>query len=58
MGAAYVVYNHGYRDAVGRIREYLIERNVLPFGRFGGWEYLNMDAVMEKAEKAAQFVRA
>ncbi len=55
---AYVVYNHDYRDAVGRIREYLIERNVLPFGRFGGWEYLNMDAVMEKAEKAAQFVRA
>ncbi len=55
---AYVVYNHDYRDAVKRIRKYLTERNILPFGRFGGWEYLNMDAVMEKAEKVVQFVRA
>ena len=38
------------------IGNFLVERKILPFGRFGKWEYLNMDAVMERAEKAAKEV--
>ena len=53
---AYIVYNHHYREAVERIRAYLRERNVIPFGRFGGWEYLNMDEVMAKAKALAASV--
>lgn len=53
---AYIVYNHHYREAVGRIRAYLREKNVIPFGRFGGWEYLNMDEVMAKAKALAASV--
>jgi len=53
---AYIVYNHHYREAVERIRAYLRERNVIPFGRFGGWEYLNMDEVMAKAKALAESV--
>lgn len=55
---AYVVYNHDYRFAVPKIKEYLKERNIFPFGRFGGWEYLNMDAVMERAKTIADIVRS
>ncbi|WP_202320010.1 protoporphyrinogen/coproporphyrinogen oxidase [Archaeoglobus neptunius] len=50
---AYVVYNHDYRKAVSRIRSFLLRRGVIPFGRFGGWEYLNMDAVFGKARDLA-----
>ena len=53
---AYVVYNHHHRQAVNAIGNFLVERKILPFGRFGEWEYLNMDAVMERAEKAAKEV--
>lgn len=51
---AYVVYNHHYREAVEKIRVYLREKNIIPFGRFGGWKYLNMDAVMAQAKALAR----
>ncbi len=51
---AYVVYNHAYREAVERIRSFLLERNIIPFGRFGSWEYLNMDAVWMRAKVVAE----
>lgn len=51
---AYVVYNHDYRSATEKIRSYLAERGIIPFGRFGRWEYLNMDAVVEKARKVVE----
>jgi len=53
---AYVVYDHNYRQAVDAIRNFLLERRIFPFGRFGDWEYLNMDAVMERAERIAREV--
>ncbi|MEM4747506.1 MAG: FAD-dependent oxidoreductase [Archaeoglobaceae archaeon] len=48
---AYIVYNHGYRRNVDVIRSFLIKRNVIPFGRFGSWEYLNMDMIWKKARE-------
>lgn len=47
---AYIVYNHSYRDVTNVLRKFLIERKVIPFGRFGFWEYLNMDAVWKSAK--------
>uniref|UniRef100_A0A7J2TI15 FAD-dependent oxidoreductase n=1 Tax=Archaeoglobus fulgidus TaxID=2234 RepID=A0A7J2TI15_ARCFL len=48
---AYVVYNHSYRENIEAIRKFLLERNVIPFGRFGSWEYLNMDMIWKKAKE-------
>lgn len=48
---AYVIYNHHYRRVIDRIKSYLTRRKIIPFGRFGGWEYLNMDAVMSRAKE-------
>ncbi len=53
---AYVVYNHEYREAVSEIEKFLRERNMIPFGRFGGWEYLNMDAVFRRARELDESV--
>lgn len=52
---AYVVYTHSYRDSIERIRSFLLKRNIIPFGRFGAWEYLNMDAVWKKAKEVAHY---
>lgn len=51
---AYIVYNHDYRIVTEKLREFLIERRVIPFGRFGNWEYLNMDTVWKKAKDLAE----
>lgn len=51
---AYVVYNHHYRRAIDRVKSYLVSRKIIPFGRFGGWEYLNMDAVVSRAKEIAK----
>jgi protoporphyrinogen oxidase len=50
---AYIVYDESYSQ-VEEIRRFLIENGVIPFGRFGNWEYLNMDAVWIKAKKLAR----
>lgn len=51
---AYIVYNHSYRENVEKIRSFLTRRNIIPFGRFGSWEYLNMDAVWKGAKEVAR----
>ena len=50
---AYIVYNHNYRQSLDKLRSFLTERGVIPFGRFGNWEYLNMDAVWKNAKNLA-----
>jgi protoporphyrinogen oxidase len=48
---AYIVYNHDYRENVEAIKKFLLRRNIIPFGRFGLWEYLNMDMIWKKAKE-------
>ncbi|MDW7989227.1 MAG: NAD(P)-binding protein [Archaeoglobaceae archaeon] len=48
---AYIVYNHDYRKNIDVIKKFLIERRIVPFGRFGSWEYLNMDSIWKKAKE-------
>ena len=50
---AYIVFDETY-EKVEEIRNFLMENGIIPFGRFGNWEYLNMDAVWIKAKELAK----
>ena len=53
---AYIVYNKNYKS-VENLRKFLTKRRVIPFGRFGNWEYLNMDAIWKKSKELADYIR-
>ncbi|MET1124065.1 MAG: FAD-dependent oxidoreductase [Archaeoglobaceae archaeon] len=46
---AYVVFTGDSAEAAERIRRFLLSRRCIPFGRFGYWDYLNMDGVWKAA---------
>lgn len=48
---AYVIYDLNYQKNLGVIFEYSNKIGVDLIGRFGGWEYLNMDEVVKRAKK-------
>jgi len=51
---AYVIYDLNHRRNVNLIQEYLKTLGVTPIGRFGEWEYLNMDKSILSGKKAAE----
>ena len=51
---AYVVYDENRNYAVNTIRNYLKDIGIYSIGRFGEWEYYNMDLCMESAMKLAK----
>lgn len=53
---AYVIYDLDHRKNVGIIHEYLESINIIPIGRFGEWEYFNMDKAIMSGKKAASRV--
>jgi len=57
MPYAYVVYDHGRSKAVGAIREWLKERDILLAGRYSEWEYYNSDHAFIAGKKAADEVK-
>jgi Protoporphyrinogen oxidase len=46
---AYVVFDHNYRGSVGLIKDYLDGIGLHTLGRFGEWEYYNMDVCIDSA---------
>jgi UDP-galactopyranose mutase len=50
---AYVIYDLDHARNVGVIHNYLGSVNVLPIGRFGEWEYFNMDKALLSGKNAA-----
>ncbi len=50
---AYVVYDLDYKDNIEKIRTYIKEKDIELCGRFGEFEYLNMDACFDRAQKMA-----
>jgi protoporphyrinogen oxidase len=46
---AYVVYDLTHKENMKIIREFFLKEGVFLHGRFGDFEYLNMDAVLEKS---------
>jgi UDP-galactopyranose mutase len=50
---AYVIYDLSHRKNVNLIKEYLESRNIHSCGRFGDWEYLNMDHAILSGKRVA-----
>jgi UDP-galactopyranose mutase len=50
---AYVIYDLDHEKNVGIIHDYLESVNVVPIGRFGEWEYFNMDKALLSGANAA-----
>ncbi|MBK8805014.1 MAG: NAD(P)-binding protein [Fibrobacteres bacterium] len=55
---AYVVYDQNYKKAVSGIKAWMQSVDLIPLGRFGEWEYYNMDACMESAFRVADGLNA
>ena len=53
---AYVVTDKNYFSTLPKLREKLEEMRILTLGRHGNWEYINMDAVWQRAKDMAQRV--
>ena len=53
---AYVVYDQNYSSATTKIKKYLDKIGVHSIGRFGEWEYYNMDICMQSAMNLVNFI--
>lgn len=51
---AYVIYDLHHADNVRTIRDWLKQHNVWTAGRFGEWQYFNMDHSMRSGKTAAE----
>jgi UDP-galactopyranose mutase len=51
---AYVIYDLDHRKNVKVIHDYLVANNIVPIGRFGEWEYFNMDKAILSGKNAAE----
>ncbi len=54
---AYVVSNESYLATVSKLRELLKNMHILPLGRHGNWEYINMDAVWARSREIGRKLR-
>jgi UDP-galactopyranose mutase len=57
LSHAYVVYDHSRAEAVGEIREWLADRDIILAGRYSEWEYYNSDHAFLAGKRAADEVR-
>jgi len=53
---AYIIYDKNHRKNVDKIHDFLRSHHIFPCGRFGEWEYFNMDHAMNSGKKTAQQV--
>ncbi|MBA3380875.1 MAG: FAD-dependent oxidoreductase [Actinobacteria bacterium] len=51
---AYVIYDRDHASNVDVIRSWLAEHGIAVAGRFGEWQYLNMDHAMSSGREAAR----
>lgn len=51
---AYIIYDKNHRKNVDKIHNFLRKNNVFPCGRFGEWEYFNMDHAINSGKKTAE----
>jgi UDP-galactopyranose mutase len=51
---AYVIYDHRHREHTTALKAFFRECDVLTRGRFGEWEYLNMDHAILSGKRAAE----
>jgi len=55
---AYIIYDLDHHRNVGVIRDWLREHGIWNVGRFGEWQYFNMDHAMRSGKTAAQEIVA
>ena len=51
---AYVIYDLNHNKNVKVINDYLVAHNIIPIGRYGEWEYYNMDKAILSGKQAAE----
>jgi len=51
---AYILYDGRRRNVLSETLPLLRKAGIFPHGRFGSWEYLNMDAVLLRSRKLAE----
>ncbi|MBA7597471.1 hypothetical protein ES703_04474 [subsurface metagenome] len=51
---AYPLYDHNYKESVATSQRFLRKNNIYSIGRFGSWEYLSMEDVIDQARTTAQ----
>ncbi|GAG73794.1 unnamed protein product [marine sediment metagenome] len=51
---AYIIYDLNHRKNVDKIHSFLRENNIISCGRFGEWEYFNMDHSIMSGKRAAE----
>lgn len=51
---AYPLYDHNHRESVAIIQKFLRENDIYSMGRFGSWEYLSMEDVINQGREIAQ----
>ncbi len=56
LDPAYVIYCHSHNKNVSLIHQFLRDREIHPCGRFGMWEYYNMDHAILSGRSAADRV--
>jgi UDP-galactopyranose mutase len=54
LNPAYIIYNLTHRENIQTITTYLRKASIASQGRFGEWEYLNMDQAIISGKKAAE----
>jgi len=54
---AYVIYDLDHKRNVSVIHNYLLSQGIYPIGRFGEWEYLNIDKSILSGKAAAEKVK-
>jgi protoporphyrinogen oxidase len=58
LDPAYVIYDMKHRATVDTLHEALKEIDIFPCGRFGDWEYLNMDHSIMSGKRTADEIMA
>jgi len=53
---AYIIYDHNHRKNVGIVHEFLRKNDIFPCGRFGEWEYFNMDHSILSGKRVAEMI--
>jgi hypothetical protein len=53
---AYVVFDRARRRVVPQLLDWYLERDVIPIGRYGTWDYLAMEDSLVHGRQAARWI--
>lgn len=53
---AYVLFDEARRDALPILFDALLERDIVPVGRYGAWDYLSMETTILQGKETAEWL--